>query len=387
MKVLHIVGFYPEFGGPYTAVRDLTKELVRKGCSVSVYSPLPMGYDKSKLEANSHLDEVQYFESRGFLSHIWPSYSPEWSGSINKINSYNLIHIHGVFDYFSYFITRSVQKPYIIEPYGSLLSSVINKKSRFRKRIYLHLIGKSLLNKSSRIHLLTQKEAYDLGKLGINKDLFKIIPNGIETCCPSNSPPERLLFKKFPYLRGKRLILFLGRINWIKGFDDLIPAFLNVIKLINNAHLVLVGPDNYNYMKEVNKLIKIHNIENNVSYFGPAYGEDKTMFMQDCEVFVLPSFSEGFPVVAIEAMSFGLPVILTENAGIPDIILDANAGLVVKKNKDEIASAIIKLINDKKLATEMGRNGKSLVKKEFLWNKIASKVIELYQDVLRNKVT
>lgn len=382
MKILHILGFYPEIGGPYTVARDMTKELVRKGCSVSVYSPLPQEYDKSRLENNSHLDEVRYVESRGFPSHFWPSYSPEWSNYADKISSYDLIHIYGVFDYYAYFIARHIKKPYIVAPHGSLLDPVVSKKSRLRKLIYLHLIGKSVLNNSSGIHLLTEKEAYDLKKLGINQDLFSVIPNGVDICDSVKSPPKGFLFRRFPYLRCKRLVLFLGRINWKKGIDDLIPAFADVVKIISNAHLVLVGPDSDGYMNEVNKLIKIHKIENNVSYFGPAYGEDKIMFMQDCEVFVLPSFSEGFPATAIEAMSFALPVILTEDSGIPDIVMGANAGLVVKKNIDEIASAIIKLVNDKILATEMGRNGELLVKKEFLWSKIASKVIELYQDIL-----
>ncbi|MCH7518011.1 MAG: glycosyltransferase [Candidatus Dadabacteria bacterium] len=388
MRVLHIVGFYPEFGGPYTVVRGLTKELVRKGCSVSVYSPLPQGYDKSKLEDHTHLDEVQYFD-QGFLSHFWPSYSSEWSNFVDKINSYDLIHIHGIFDYFAYFIARNIQKPYIIRPYGSLSNLVIKKKSRLRKRLYLRLIGRSVLNNSAGIHLLTKQEANDLRnlELGINQDLFSVIPNGVEIYGSSKSPPKGFLFEKFPYLRGKRLVLFLGRINWKKGLDDLIPAFADVVTTISNAHLVLVGPDSDGYMNQVNKLINIHKIENNVSYSGPAYGEDKTMFMQDCEVFVLPSFSEGFPVTAIEAMSFAMPVMLTEDSGIPDIIMGAKAGLVVKKNKDEIASGILKLLNDKQLAAEMGRNGELLVKKEFLWSNIASKVIELYKDALRKKVT
>jgi len=387
MKVLHIVGFYPEFGGPYTVVRDLTKELVRKGYTVSVYSPLPQGYDKSKLENNSHLDEVQYVEPRGFPSYFWPSYSPEWSNFVDQINSYDLIHIHGIYDYFAYFIARNIKRPYIVTPHGSLLKPRISKKSQFRKLVYLHLIGRSILNNSSGIHLLTKEEVCDLRnlKLGINQDLFSVIPNGVDICGSINPPPKGSLFKKFPNLRGKRLVLFLGRINWVKGIDDLIPAFADVVKMIGNAHLVLVGPDSDGYMNEVNKLIKIYKIENSVSYFGPAYGEDKIMFMQDCEVFVLPSLSEGFPVSVTEAMSFALPVIITEDSGLKDIVVGANAGLVVKRNRDGIASAIIKLVNDKKLATEMGRNGESLVKKEFLWSKIASQIIELYQDALKYK--
>lgn len=383
MRVLHIVGFYPEIGGPYTVAKDLTKELVRKGCSVSVYSPLPQGYDKSKLENNSHLNDVKYFESRGFKSHFWPSYSPEWANSIDQINSYDLIHIYGVFDYYVYFIAKHIKKPYIVAPHGSLLDSVINKKSRLRKLIYLHLIGKSVLNNSSGIHLLTEEEVSYLGKLGINRDLFAVIPNGVDICSSLNSPPKGFLFEKYPGLKDKRLILFLGRINWKKGLDDLIPAFADVVKRIRNARLVIVGPDSDGYMKKVNKLIQVHKIENSVSYLGPAYGEDKMMFMQDCEVFVLSSYSEGFPATVIEAMSFALPVIVTEDSGIPYIVKESNAGFVVKKSRAEIAQAIIKLVNDRKLAAEMGRNGRSLVKKEFLWSKIASKVIELYQDALR----
>ncbi|MGB7293167.1 MAG: glycosyltransferase [Thermodesulfobacteriota bacterium] len=383
MRVLHIAGFYPEIGGPYSVVRDLTRALFELGCKVGICSPLPNGYDKSKLDDYDHLDDLIYLESKNLISPAWPSFSQDWDKVVDLIRYYDLIHIHGIFDYYAYFVYRNINKPYIIAPHGSLLEEVVTKKSYFRKKVFLSLVGKKILNKAKSIHALTMREKASLENIGVDNRSISVIPNGINLDDFNDCPPKGLLFKKIPFLQSRKLVLFLSRIDWKKGLDDLIPAFSDVVKEIKDAHLILVGPDTNGYMIKVNSWIENYGLSNRISYLGPAYRNDKLMYMQDSDVFVLPSYSEAFPVAVIEAMYMGLPVIITENSGIPDVLRNLKAGLVINKTREEIASAIIRVLRDKASASEMGKNGKSTVQEKFIWSKIASKMIEFYAEALQ----
>lgn len=383
MKVLHLVGFYPEIGGPYSVVKDLTKALSERGCEIGICSTLPKNYDRSKLEDFNHIKDLVYIESNNeLLSTFWPSFSRKWYKVFNKLENYNLIHIHGLFDYYTYFVYKHLRKPYIITPHGSLLKEVIFKKSHLKKSFYLSLIGKKILNNARVVHALTKYEEMCLKDLSIDQRSISVIPNGINPDDFKKLPSKGFLLGEYPNLKEKRIVLFLSRINWKKGLDDLIPAFSNVTKEIKNAHLVLIGPDTEGYMNKVDSWIKDYGLSEHVSYMGPIYGEDRLKFLQDSDILVLPSYSEAFPIAVIEAMSMNLAVVITENSGIPDVVRENNVGLVINKNRDEIASAIIKLLKNNALAHEMGRNGGRLVREKYTWDKVADKMMEVYEEIL-----
>ena len=387
MRILNLVGFYPEIGGPFNVVKGLTKYLHQVGVQTGVYSLLPKHYDKSKLEKTPFIDELIYLECRkkGMMHNFWPSFSKEWNNLLPKMNDYDLIHIHGVFDHYAYIVYKNVKKPYILSSHGSLFEEVISRKSHIKKEIYLSLVGKRILKKAKTIHATTPYEKNRLIELGINEDSITVMPNGVDPDDFKNLPEKGKLFHKFPQLKGKKIVLFLGRINWVKGLDDLIPAFSYVIKEVKNAHLIIAGPDNENYMKEVNKWICENNLIEHVSYVGPIYGEDKLTFLQDSNIFVLPSYSEGFSMAAIEAMYMGLPVAITKNCGVRDIVENSNAGIVANKERHEIASAIIKLLKNDTLSHNMGENGRKIVTDKLLWPDIAKQMLNVYERAICRK--
>ncbi len=383
MKVLHLVGFYPDYGGPYTVVKGLTKALAEFGCEIGVCSPLPHNYDRSKLDAFDHLRDIVYLESSNdLLGYLWPSYSKDWGKVLKKLNDYELLHIHGFFDYYAYFVYRHLKKPYIITPHGTLQKEAVSRKSYLKKTLYLSLIGRRTLRNSRAIHALTVYEEACLRDLGVDQQSISVVPNGISPEDFCNLPDKGLLFRKYPELEGKRIVLFMSRINWKKGLDDLIPAFSSVVEEIGNAHLVLIGPDSEGYMNKVDVWIRDYGLNEHVSYMGPVFGKDRLMFLQDSNMLVLPSYSEAFPMTIIEAMYMNLSVIITEDSGIADIVRDNNVGLVINKNRNEIATAIIKLLKDDALARELGRNGGKLVREKYTWDKVADRMMRVYAEVL-----
>jgi glycosyltransferase involved in cell wall biosynthesis len=388
MRIFHLAGFYPETGGPYAVVKGLTKALNNKGHQCGVCSFLPAGYNKHNLERLDFLEEVVYLENKkGFLSYFWPSFSDKWNKILEIIPKYDLVHIHGLFDYYAFFVSKNSKKPYIISPHGSLLPEAISKKSTIAKNIYLSIIGKKILANAAFIQVLNQYEQKIVEKLGVKSNNICVVPNGVDPETMLGPLSGKLLVQKFPYLKGKKIALFLGRLSWEKGLDDLIPAFLEVVREIKNAHLLLVGPaGDGRYKKKIFNLIHKLKLSNNISYVDPVYGNERVLFYKGSSVFVLPSYVEMFPMAAIEAMYMGLPVIVSNHVGISDIIEKNKCGLVVAKNKKDISKAIVRLLNSPEISEYMGARGKKLIEEEFLWDCIAARVMRIYEKTLSRKI-
>jgi len=384
MRILHIVGYYPGIGGPCSVVDNLNSILKRNGHYTGIATPIQQN-NKHYFD-NSTVDELIYVKvKKSYFSRFWPYYCKKWNNYIQKFLTYDLIHIHGVFDYYAYFVSSKIDKPYIITLHGTLQPEVITKKSSLRKRLFRSLFGLNILRKARFVHALTPYEKECLIELGVPEEKVVVIPNGINPDDFRDLPEKGLIYKKFPRLRDKKLVLFLSRINWKKGLDDLIPAFAEVVKQVKDAHLLLVGPDNEGYIDRVNSWIKDYKLSEYVTYFGPAYGRDKLMFLQDSNIFVLPSYSEGFPMSVIEAMYMGLPVVVTENIGIPEIIRESSSGIIVKKKQNEIADALINLFKDMDKAKEMGEMGRQYIMNNLTIDKAAERMIEIYEKILCGK--
>src|SRR5690606_25459958 len=116
-------------------------------------------------------------------------------------------------------------------------------------------------------------------------------------------------YSAYPSLINKKYILFLGRLNKIKGLDILINAFKKISVEDESLYLVLAGPDNDNYMKEIKRLID-SNLTQRIIFTGSINEKHKWTAYAGAEYFVLPSYSENFGLAAIEAMACGTPAII-----------------------------------------------------------------------------
>ena len=245
------------------------------------------------------------------------------------------------------------------------------KKLAYKKLAYIYLFEKRNLADAAAIHFTVPKEEeeYFKHKLPLKKSI--IIPNGIDPADLNEESPAGYFRNKFNIGKNKKIVLFLSRISWKKGLDTLIPACAEVFKNFPDALLVIVGGDDEGYQKNVEDMINKNGIKNNVIFAGLLLGKDKIAAFRESDVFVLPSYSENFGMAVIEAMHFGLPVVITPEVGIAKRIEEAKAGLVVKKETKAVAEAIKKIISNKDLAEEMGEYGRELVEKEFLMPSIA----------------
>jgi glycosyltransferase involved in cell wall biosynthesis len=174
----------------------------------------------------------------------------------------------------------------------------------------------------------------------------------------------------------------MSRIHPKKGLSNLITAFKQVNFHYPDALLVIAGPDEKGHRKEVERYLKQEGLEKDVLFTGLVSGDVKIGLLKNSVMFVLPSYSEGFPVVVLEALACGLPVVLTKSCHVPEVA-EAGAGIEVEPSPHEIANALDTLLADPLARRQMGEKGYRLAAEHFSWKRVARLTIDFCSDVLR----
>ena len=394
MKILHIVPTYlPAYrqGGPILSVHQLNKWLVKKGADVTVYTTNIDGAGELAVPLGEivRLDDVKIFYFQSFFPRGW-SYSLDLHLTLAKtIQEFDIVHITSVFlaaSTLGAYYARKRDKPYIISPRRSLMTEPLAMKGRLKKRVYLGLIEKRNLAKAAAIHFTVEAEKEEYLAAGLPLKNSFIIPNGFDADEFKEKTPAGFFRKKFNIPADKKIVLFLGRLNWKKGLDTLIPAFKRVLTEEPRAFLVLAGGDDEGYRKQIEDWIDENNLKGNVIFTGMLLGEDKTAAFRDSQIFVLPSYSENFGMAVAEGMS-QTAVVVTKGVGISPLIEKYEAGIVVNKDEGELARSILKIIGDPVLAERLKAGGRELIKREFSLSEIAGKFLKEYETIYRGNHT
>jgi glycosyltransferase involved in cell wall biosynthesis len=157
---------------------------------------------------------------------------------------------------------------------------------------------------------------------------------GIQVPAGDSRHQLQLFLDRFPDLRGKRLILFVGRLHRIKGCDLLVDAFAAVCHVDPLLHLVFVGPDRTGQRQELERRAVELGLEGRVTYTGALAGELKWGAYRAAEVLILPSHSENFGLVVVEAMACGVPVLISDRVNIWQEVAATGGGFVASDDLD-----------------------------------------------------
>ncbi len=406
MKLLCVIpSYWPafKFGGPIFGVHSLNRVLVKKGINVTVYTTnVGLDYKSVIKDAEykikdvvweTELDGVKviYFSYTHFFEFLGETgwqFSLPMAKALNKnIKNFDLVYIVSTWNFpvaLASYYCRKFKKPYIISPRGHLYNYVLQKKS-WKKLPYYYLILKRDLQNSSAIHYTTEDEAEQCHKILELKNKYFVIPNGINLSEYINFNEKRKLIERFPHLNGKKIILFLGRINWKKGLNILISAFSMLVRERDDVHLLIVGDDDGDgYKEKVENWIKDYGIRDRVTFTGMLVGRDKLDAFACAEIFVLPSYSENFGMAAVEAMACGIPVVISNKVGIYREVEKNKAGIVVDTTAEDVYRGIKLLLDNAHIRNETAKNGRRLVEEYYDINKVADKMIEVYEEILNN---
>jgi glycosyltransferase involved in cell wall biosynthesis len=389
MKILHLVGFYPEIGGPFTVIKELLIKLSEKGINIKVLSPIPKKYDRKKLEFVKGLPfKVEYIEEQ-LPRFLVPSFSLIFINRIRDLSKiYDLLHLSGIFDFYSIPIIYNNIK-FVYSAHGTFMKEAykVGKLKKLKKDLYINIIGGKILKKAKFIHLLTQEEQeHFLEFFPEFEHKIRIIPNGLDLSQFEVNLNKSDLIEKYPQLKDKKIVLFLSRINWIKGLDILIPSFAKLYKEDKNCHLLIAGKDDGDgYEKKARQWVSVYGLSDAVTFAGLLTGRDKFMAFYGSDVFVLPSYSEGLPTAVIEAMACRLPVVVSDKVGMYREISEYNAGIIVETNVDSLYKGMKTLLENPKLREELSRNGKRMVYDLYDINNVADKMIKVYEEAINSR--
>ncbi len=395
MKILHLASVYVpahRYGGPIASVHNLNKWLVKKGVDVTVYTTDMDGKNTLDVPKNEEVvvDGVRVWYFPTSFPRAW-EYSRAMHQKLRETaGQFDVIHTDSVFRATSTlagYYARKYGIPYIISPRGSLMKQAMGGRRTLLKNLYIALVEGRNIARAEALHTTIEREYEEYKEQGFpNPRQVRVIPNGINEEIEKEEGEEEEIVRKNLGIAGKGekdIVLFLGRLNWIKGIDTLIPAFKKVREENKNVVLVLAGSDEDGYGTEIRKMIAENGLGGSVVFAGLVTGKNKIGLLRAAKTLVLPSYMESFGMSAVEAMYLKIPVVLTSGVGIAPEVKKANAGIVVEKNEDALARGIREAL--KKEAEEMGVRGRELVREKFTGEKIAEEFIRLYQDCMEEK--
>lgn len=375
MNILHVTPYYApayEFGGVVRSVEGMAQALAQRGHNVTVLTTDAKSQTE-RVRYNSYNDEmlegVRVVRARNASISLRGKYNlstpiNRWPLAQELINSADVIHCHEFRTVENLLVTPIAKrrgKPLVLSPHGTLKQSTGRSglKSAWDK-----LLSPAVARRFDHVIGLTQAEVEEAKNFWTQFGAaanFSIVPNGVN---PEEYAPTH------PKQSVTVTCLFMARIHPRKGAHILADAFLWAN--IPDTQLVIAGPDEGG--------LHLITREGRIKVLGYLSGEDRIRAFHEADVFALFAHGEGLPMVVLEAMAAGLPVIISPDCNLPEVA-EYHAGVIVP-GWDELAAALRDLMTDADKRKTMGDNAQKLVRERFTWDSIAVRLEQVYQSLI-----
>lgn len=385
MKILIITNLFPNSQEPTRGIfnKQQFAELA-KLCELKVVAPIPW-HRFSKAPDRETIEGIDVYHPRYFMiPKIWHSlygifFFISLLGKIKEISrdfKFDLIFATWAYPdgFGSFLIAKVLKKPVIIKVHGSDVN--IYTKSILRKK----MVSCALRN-SDKVIAVSNALKQKLVAIGVPAEKIQVIPNGVDTELfkPLDQAECR---KKLGLPLDKKIILYAGNFAQVKGVDILVEAFGEMVRSRVDILLLLVGDGPLETM--LRSRVRELGIEGSVIFSRRTTHDSVPCYMNACDVFCLPSRSEGCPNVVLEALACGTPVVATQTGGMPEIIKNGRLGVLVDP---ENLIALRCGINEA-LARRWDRDAMRASVAGHSWTDNAKKLFELLETlVLSDKMT
>lgn len=362
MKIVQIVsGMYIASAGPSYSIARLSDEMRRRGDEVSILTsgqaPVSWPY-ATPLNAST-----RWLDNR-------LSVSPALVKELRMLsNRADILHGHSMWRFtnnvFPLVLERSARARIVCSPRGSMSDWSMRYKSLV-KQPFWRLIQKPALQRCHCFHATSQEEYGHVRRLGLRAPVA-VIPNGVDIPAIADGQSRA------------RRVVFLGRINPVKGIDMLIHAWAGITARFPGWELVIAGPVQDDYGRAMQKLASGACGNGSIRFAGEVLGEEKSNLLAGASLFILPSHSENFGMVVAEALAHGLPVITTTATPWMDLPV-RGCGWCVAPDGTTIAAALQEALT--RPADElhaMGGRGREWMEQEYSWQHIAAMMQETYR--------
>ena len=373
--------FLPHMGGIEKVVYEQSKRLLQKDFNVKVLTSKLNRKSKYSIEGIN----VQCYDSVNIGFRLGIPYPiphlMSYKTFVEMIRSNDLIHAHG-HPYLSSILAtklaKKYSKPIVITQHNTFIQykGLWNTFERFNDIT----IGKETLKLADRIIVVSDATKKYVVSLGASPEKITVLHNGVDIhrFRPINGLKEEMR-KKLDINMDASVALTVRRLVYKNGIDTLLKSAETAVK--KNANLVFLivgkGPD----LPEIRKRVRQLELEKNIRLVGFISDEELPLYYNVADFFILPSKSgEGLPLVSLEAMACGLPVIATDVGGIKEI-MEKNCGKIVPSNNpDSLSEAILDF--SRRDLTPIKKVLRSIIEQKYSWDNNVQKLTKIYEELI-----
>jgi glycosyltransferase involved in cell wall biosynthesis len=374
--------FLPHVGGIERVVYEQCKRLMRKQ-----FEPMVLTH-RNYTEKNYVFDgiRVRCYDSVNIGFRLGIPYAIPQITSLKtfleSVKSSDLIHVHG-HPYPSSLIAAKIakrySKPLVLTQHNTFIAyeGIIWDHAEWLND---YAIGKQVLKEADKIVVVSNATKKYVLSLGANPEKIEVLHNGVDlNRFQSLTGKKDEMRKKLGITKDSCVVLTVRRLVYKNGIDTLIESAKKAVK--QNPRLVFIvvgkGPD----FEEVKERIRQLGIQKNFRLTGFISDEDLPFYYNAADFFVLPSKSgEGLPLVALEAMACGVPVIATNVGGISEVLNEDYGKLVPSNSSESLAEAILEFSH--RDLSALKKDLRKMVEQKYSWDKNVEKLVEIYEELI-----
>ena len=305
-----------------------------------------------------------------------------WQALKEDIPRADVVHLHSLYmfhDWAVWRLCRAASVPYILRPHGTL-DPFLHQHHRWRKTLVERAFQNRVTRDATLLHYTSEFErdrarTLSFGRPGV------VVPLGIDLAPFRLRLSSQLFRTRYPQIGDRRIVLFMGRLNFKKGLEVLIPAFAAAVTLHPNAVLVLAGPDD-GYADHARRLVEGHKINDSVVFTGTLDRQGVLEALAAADLFALPSHTENFAVAAVEAMAAGVPALLSDQVAVAQEAEHHGACRRLPIDKDMWSAALSELLSAPHAAKALGERARVYADSAFGFTHIAENLVDMYEQAI-----
>jgi len=369
-SILYVTGsMFDESSGPYLSLMQTAETLDKRGHGVTVVGT---GSPGSGRPSHWPVEAMSFSRYGPYSLHFAPSLR-RWLNS--EPWRWDVASLESVWSYVNSLVAEQCRRnktPFMITTHGNFNPVALNISS-WKKWLARHTFMKPVFNHVTCYHALTEIEYRSLREYGIREPIC-IIGNGIVLPDLHNLPePETLIPAE---CMGRRTCLYLGRLHPIKGVDRLLRAWVE-LQPETDWQLVIAGDGNAAYRAELEGIAGQAR-HRNVHFVNFVRGSVKSAWLRYADFYVLPSYSEAFPMAVLESFSHGTPAMMTTTCGLPEAA-NFGAALEVGSSESGIMDGLVKLMSlPQSKLQNMGSRALTFVRERYDWRIICDQLEAIY---------
>jgi poly(glycerol-phosphate) alpha-glucosyltransferase len=301
------------------------------------------------------------------------------------VHEFDVVDIQGLWSLIGIDAARaclSAGVPYILTPHG-MMTRWDWSNGPTSKRIFFATVLQKVWREAAAVRFLSHGELKNSMVAPVAP--AAVIPNAVEPPAADKTRTAKSdVCARLDLPADAKIVLFLGRVTDQKGVVELLKAFSLVQERCPDAYLLIAGPLDGEYGNTVQKLASANT--RRVRLLGPVFGKDKYDLFESASLFVTLSKNEGLPFAVLEALSFGVPVVLTGDSNLPEVE-DFGAGTITSCEPGRAAGDISKILLDPVQLSQMRHSARRMIEQCFSWDFVLPQLVQLYERAASRQVS